>query len=135
MLVQALSLNVAAAPAILEEKVPGQNGCNTIADVVEKVGNAVVNIDVVKMQKTRFINPFSGFVKDFGFGFDFDPRFKNFFEDKIIPQKGEVIGVNVAIVAQAQGIGFAIPINSAKEVLQDLRIRPLPKWGLNNTMS
>lgn len=34
--------------------------------------------------------------------------------------KGEVIGINTAINAQAQGIGFAIPSNTVKEVLQQL---------------
>jgi len=34
---------------------------------------------------------------------------------------GEVIGVNSAIVAQAQGIGFAVPINSLKDILNDLK--------------
>ncbi|NPV27776.1 MAG: trypsin-like serine protease [Firmicutes bacterium] len=34
--------------------------------------------------------------------------------------KGEVIGINTAVNAQAQGIGFAIPINTAKDVLEDL---------------
>lgn len=34
--------------------------------------------------------------------------------------KGEVIGINTAVNAQAQGIGFAIPINTAKKVLNDL---------------
>ncbi|MBO8126096.1 MAG: trypsin-like peptidase domain-containing protein [Firmicutes bacterium] len=34
--------------------------------------------------------------------------------------KGEVIGINTAVNAAAQGIGFAIPINTAKEVLSDL---------------
>jgi len=34
--------------------------------------------------------------------------------------KGEVIGINTAVHAQAQGIGFAIPINVAKEVLDEL---------------
>jgi len=34
---------------------------------------------------------------------------------------GEVVGINTAIVAQAQGIGFAIPINMAKEILEDLK--------------
>jgi serine protease Do len=35
--------------------------------------------------------------------------------------KGEVIGVNTAIIEQAQGIGFAIPINPAKELLPQLK--------------
>ena len=34
--------------------------------------------------------------------------------------KGEVIGINTAIVATGQGIGFAIPINIAKELLPQL---------------
>lgn len=34
--------------------------------------------------------------------------------------KGEVIGINTAVHAEAQGIGFAIPINVAKEVLEEL---------------
>ncbi|MDI6785610.1 MAG: Do family serine endopeptidase [bacterium] len=34
--------------------------------------------------------------------------------------KGEVIGINTAIVAQAQGIGFAIPINIAVKVIDSL---------------
>ncbi|MBN1547676.1 MAG: DegQ family serine endoprotease [Syntrophaceae bacterium] len=37
--------------------------------------------------------------------------------------KGEVIGINTAIVAHGQGIGFAIPINMAKEILSDLKVR------------
>lgn len=38
----------------------------------------------------------------------------------LISLNGDVIGINTAINAQAQGIGFAIPINTAKEVLNDL---------------
>ena len=34
---------------------------------------------------------------------------------------GEVVGINTAIVAQGQGIGFAIPINMAKAILDDLK--------------
>ncbi len=34
--------------------------------------------------------------------------------------RGEVIGVNTAILGGASGIGFAIPINMAKEILNDL---------------
>ncbi|MGE5508766.1 MAG: trypsin-like peptidase domain-containing protein [Chitinophagales bacterium] len=33
---------------------------------------------------------------------------------------GQVVGINTAVNAAAQGIGFAIPINTAKEVLRDL---------------
>lgn len=33
---------------------------------------------------------------------------------------GQVIAINTAVNAQAQGIGFAIPINTVQEVLQDL---------------
>ena len=34
--------------------------------------------------------------------------------------KGEVIGINTAIIANAQGIGFAIPINLAKWVMEQI---------------
>ncbi len=35
--------------------------------------------------------------------------------------KGEVIGINTAIVARGQNIGFAIPVNMAKELLPQLK--------------
>ncbi|WP_461832906.1 DegQ family serine endoprotease [Desulfothermus sp.] len=35
--------------------------------------------------------------------------------------KGEVIGINTAIVASGQGIGFAIPSNMAKQVIEQLK--------------
>jgi len=34
--------------------------------------------------------------------------------------RGEVVGINTAIVASGQGIGFAIPINMARKVMGDL---------------
>jgi serine protease Do len=37
--------------------------------------------------------------------------------------EGQVIGINTAIVAQGQGIGFAIPISMAKTILPDLKSR------------
>src|SRR5664280_1824190 len=36
---------------------------------------------------------------------------------------GRVIGINTAIVAQGQGIGFAIPINMANTILADLKTK------------
>ena len=35
--------------------------------------------------------------------------------------EGRVIGINTAIYAQAQGIGFAIPVDRARKVVEDLR--------------
>ncbi len=35
--------------------------------------------------------------------------------------EGKVVGINTAIVAHGQGIGFAIPVNMAKDVMADLR--------------
>ena len=53
---------------------------------------------------------------------------------------GEVVGINTAMAAFAENIGFAVPINSAKDILEDLKesgrairgflgvdIEPLPK--------
>jgi serine protease Do len=37
--------------------------------------------------------------------------------------EGKVIGINTAIVAQGQGIGFAIPISMAKTILPDLKLK------------
>jgi serine protease Do len=38
----------------------------------------------------------------------------------LLNARGEVIGINTAIVASGQGIGFAIPINMARRVMDDL---------------
>ncbi|OMF78065.1 S1C family serine protease [Paenibacillus glucanolyticus] len=51
--------------------------------------------------------------------------------------KGEVIGMNVAVSAEAQGIGFAIPSNTIKEVVEYLKNNeevpkdPVPFIGAN----
>ena len=39
----------------------------------------------------------------------------------LINMSGEVVGINTAIVSTGQGIGFAIPINMAKQNLQELK--------------
>ncbi|MGZ3536304.1 MAG: DegQ family serine endoprotease [Thermodesulfobacteriota bacterium] len=39
----------------------------------------------------------------------------------LINMKGEVVGINTAIIASGQGIGFAIPVNMAKEIAPQLQ--------------
>ena len=39
----------------------------------------------------------------------------------LLNMAGEVIGINAAIIANGQGIGFAIPSNMAKEIIETLR--------------
>jgi serine protease Do len=39
----------------------------------------------------------------------------------LINMKGEVVGINTAIIASGQGIGFAIPINLADEIIAQLK--------------
>ncbi len=48
----------------------------------------------------------------------------------LINLQGEVVGINTAIVASSQGIGFAIPINMAKEVAPQLQKRGHVTRGL-----
>jgi serine protease Do len=39
----------------------------------------------------------------------------------LINMKGEVVGINTAIIASGQGIGFAIPVNMAKAIVSQLQ--------------
>lgn len=41
----------------------------------------------------------------------------------LINLQGEVVGINTAIVATGQGIGFAIPINMAKDIIAQLQTK------------
>lgn len=57
----------------------------------------------------------------------------------LINIEGEVIGINTAVNVAAQGIGFAIPINTAKEVMDELiekgeitrEVTPIPWVGVS----
>ncbi|MEL6438613.1 MAG: HhoA/HhoB/HtrA family serine endopeptidase [Cyanobacteria bacterium J06621_8] len=38
----------------------------------------------------------------------------------LLNAKGEVIGINTAIIRRAQGLGFAIPVNTARDIAEEL---------------
>ncbi|WP_408956024.1 S1C family serine protease [Natroniella sp. ANB-PHB2] len=38
----------------------------------------------------------------------------------LLDSQGRVVGINTAIIGSAEGIGFAIPVNRAKEIIDDL---------------
>jgi serine protease Do len=48
----------------------------------------------------------------------------------LIDMRGDVIGINTAVSRQGQGIGFAIPINMAKDILDQLKVtgRVVRSW-------
>lgn len=48
----------------------------------------------------------------------------------LLNMQGEVIGINTAIIASGQGLGFAVPSSTAKEVLEQLRHGGEVKRGL-----
>ncbi len=47
----------------------------------------------------------------------------------LLNAKGEVVGINSAIIPMAQGIGFAIPINIAKGIMDDLKTKGYVERG------
>ncbi len=52
----------------------------------------------------------------------------------LFDMQGRVVGINTAIIAQGQGIGFAIPINLAKELLPQLETGKVVRGWLGLTI-
>jgi len=47
----------------------------------------------------------------------------------LVDSRGDVIGINTAIIAMAQGLSFAIPIDTAKWVLSELLVHGRVRWA------
>ncbi len=69
--------------------------------IVSAIGRNIENVETEFIQTSASINP----------GNSGGPLFNLY---------GEVIGINTAIDPRAQGIGFAIPVNTAKAIIGDL---------------
>jgi serine protease Do len=80
---------------------PYGHGHSVTQGIVSAVGRSLEEIRAEFIQTSASINP----------GNSGGPLFNLY---------GEVIGINTAIDARAQGIGFAIPINTAKSVVKQL---------------
>jgi serine protease Do len=52
----------------------------------------------------------------------------------LVNLKGEVIGINTAITAQGSGIGFAVPVNVAKDIIRQLKSHGGVKRGYLGVM-
>lgn len=99
----------------------GNSTSTRIGESVFAIGNpfglqhTVTSGIISAKNRTIGIGPFDNFLQtdaSINFGNSGGPLFN---------LKGEVIGINTAINAQGQGLGFAIPIDEAKEQLSDLK--------------
>jgi serine protease Do len=99
----------------------GDSDALQIAEPVMAIGNPVglshtVTVGVVSAKdRTIGAGPYDAFIQtdaSINPGNSGGPLFNT---------RGEVIGINSAIIASGQGIGFAIPINIAKNVMAQLR--------------
>lgn len=113
-------LQVKAGP-YLQPVTLGNSETARVGETVVAIGNPLglshtVTAGIISA-KNRSIGsgPFDNFIQtdaSINFGNSGGPLFN---------ANGEVIGINTAISAQGQGLGFAIPINQAKELLPQLK--------------
>ncbi|MFN7972249.1 MAG: trypsin-like peptidase domain-containing protein [Acidobacteriota bacterium] len=98
----------------------GDSDALRVGDWVMAIGNPfvyehTVTVGVVSHKGRSNGNPFQQFIQTdaaINFGNSGGP---------LLNTRGEVVGINTAISSVGQGIGFAIPINRVKDIMEDLK--------------
>lgn len=114
-------IQIKGAPGNLKPNTLGNSDAVRIGETVFAIGNPfglqhTVTAGIISAKnRTIGIGPLDDYLQtdaSINFGNSGGPLFN---------MKGDVIGINTAINAQGQGLGFAIPIQEAKEHLNELK--------------
>ena len=114
-------LKVDRLPAKLDPVVLGDSDAMKVGEVVVAIGNpfglshSVTQGIISAKERAIGLGPYDDFIQTDA---SINPGNSG---GPLLNLNAEVIGINSAMHAGAQGIGFAIPINSAKEVIQKLK--------------
>jgi serine protease Do len=109
------------SPKPLKSVVLGDSDQMKVGEVVVAIGNpfglshTVTQGIVSAKERTIGVGPYDEFIQTDA---SINPGNSG---GPLLNLQGEVIGINTAIIASGQGIGFAIPINLAKDVLTKLK--------------
>ena len=114
-------LKVDRLPAKLEPVLMGDSDAMKVGEIVIAIGNpfglshSVTQGIISAKERAIGMGPYDDFIQTDA---SINPGNSG---GPLLNINGEVIGINSAMHAGGQGIGFAIPINSAKEVIRKLR--------------
>ena len=109
-----------------------------VLDILEKVSKSVVNISTIKLVHHIFYQVVP--IKGMGSGTIIDPKGYILTNNHVVGGaekisvtlwngeilEGKVVAISTAIIPFAQGIGFAIPINSAKKCANEIVTHGIP---------
>jgi serine protease Do len=114
-------LKVERLPAKLDPVIFGDSDAMKVGEIVVAIGNpfglshSVTQGIISAKERAIGLGPYDDFIQTDA---SINPGNSG---GPLVNLYGEVIGINAAIHAGGQGIGFAIPINSAKDVLRKLK--------------